>query len=115
MGGSNLDADVGNPSGPNGGLGLSEQEQAQLVAFLKALTDPRVACHRAPFDHPSLIVSVGHRPLDVDPADGNADDDRRRLPAAGAGGYAGCDPGKLNGGDLFANGATGLLSRNLRP
>ena len=115
MGGSNLDPDIGDPSQPNGGLGLSEQEQAQLVAFLKALTDPRVACHRAPFDHPSLIVSVGHKPLDVNPVDGNADDMLRRLPAAGAGGYAGCDPARLNGGDLFANNAASLLSTSLKP
>ena len=54
------------------------------MAFLKALTDPRVACHRAPFDHPSLLVPVGAKAADAD-HDGNADDRsagcRRRAPA----------------------------------
>ena len=108
MGGSNLAPDVGDPSRPKGGLGLSAQEQAQLVRFLQALTDPRVACHQAPFDHPSLTLSVGHVPLDAN-RDGNADDVLRRLPETGAGGYAGCDPGRLNGGDLFANKAADSL------
>ena len=50
---SNLDPDI-EP------LGLSDQEQADLVAFLKALTDERVRFERAPFDHPSLRVPNGH-------------------------------------------------------
>lgn len=52
--GSNLDPDIET-------LGLTAQEQADLVAFLRnALTDPRVAWERAPFDHPSLRVRDGH-------------------------------------------------------
>ncbi len=35
-------------------------DQAALVAFLKTLTDPRVANESAPFDHPSLRVTNGH-------------------------------------------------------
>lgn len=42
-------------------LGLSKDEQRDLVAFLRfGLTDARVACEQAPFDHPSLPLSDGH-------------------------------------------------------
>ena len=42
-------------------LGMTSAERADLVAFLKnALTDPRVAWERAPFDHPSLVIPDGH-------------------------------------------------------
>jgi hypothetical protein len=30
------------------------------VAFMKALTDERVRLHKAPFDHPQLLVPNGH-------------------------------------------------------
>jgi cytochrome c peroxidase len=51
---SNLDADI-RP------LGLTAEEQADLVAFLRdALTDSRVGWERAPFDHPSLDLIHGH-------------------------------------------------------
>jgi cytochrome c peroxidase len=51
---SNLDPDI-QP------LGLNDQEQADLVAFLRdGLTDPRVVWERAPFDHPSLDLNHGH-------------------------------------------------------
>ena len=51
---SNLDADI-QP------LGLTAEEQADLVAFLRdGLTDPRVMWERAPFDHPSLDLNHGH-------------------------------------------------------
>lgn len=36
-------------------------EKADLVAFLKSLTDERVRWERAPFDHPSLRIPHGHR------------------------------------------------------
>jgi hypothetical protein len=36
--------------------GLTAQQQSDLVAFLKALTDDRVRCHKAPFDHPGLAI-----------------------------------------------------------
>ena len=42
------------------GFGISEQEKADLVAFLKALTDPRVRFEQAPFDHPELPLKAGH-------------------------------------------------------
>ncbi|MFL5926697.1 MAG: cytochrome-c peroxidase [Gaiellaceae bacterium] len=41
-------------------LGLSDKEKDELVAFLNALTDPRVAKQSAPFDHPQLFVPNGH-------------------------------------------------------
>ena len=41
-------------------LGLSSGEKADLVAFLKSLTDPRVKYEKAPFDHPELVVPNGH-------------------------------------------------------
>jgi hypothetical protein len=39
---------------------LTDIEKANLVAFLKALTDERVRWEQAPFDHPSLRVPNGH-------------------------------------------------------
>lgn len=42
-------------------LGLTEAEKADLVAFMRnGLTDRRVACRKAPFDHPSLRLTNGH-------------------------------------------------------
>jgi cytochrome c peroxidase len=41
-------------------LGLTPVEKDQLVAFMKALTDERVRLHKAPFDHPQLLVPNGH-------------------------------------------------------
>ena len=54
------------PAGGNLGRGfgnirLNQQERAQVVDFLKALTDDRVRFERAPFDHPSLCVPVGYQ------------------------------------------------------
>jgi hypothetical protein len=52
--GGNLGPGIGN-------IRLNQQERAQIVEFLKALTDDRVRFERAPFDHPSLCVPVGYR------------------------------------------------------
>jgi cytochrome c peroxidase len=41
---------------------LTAQQRSDLVAFLKSLTDDRVRCHAAPFDHPELKVSNGANP-----------------------------------------------------
>ena len=38
---------------------LTDTEKDQLVAFLEALTDPRVKDQSAPFDHPELFVPNG--------------------------------------------------------
>ncbi len=40
--------------------GISASEKADLVAFLKSLTDERVRWERAPFDHPQILVPHGH-------------------------------------------------------
>ena len=40
-------------------LSLGERDKNDLVSFLKALTDERVAFERAPFDHPSICVANG--------------------------------------------------------
>lgn len=40
-------------------LGQTPQEAAQLVTFLKSLTDERVRWERAPFDHPELRIPHG--------------------------------------------------------
>lgn len=40
---------------------ITPEEKADLVAFLKSLTDERVRWERAPFDHPELAVPHGHR------------------------------------------------------
>jgi cytochrome c peroxidase len=39
---------------------MTPETKADLVAFLKALTDERVRWEKAPFDHPSLPLPVGH-------------------------------------------------------
>jgi hypothetical protein len=41
-------------------IGFTSREEKALVAFLKALTDPRVDNEMAPFDHPSLAIPNGH-------------------------------------------------------
>ncbi len=68
------------------------------------LTDRRVQCDQAPFDHPSLFVVTGPRTTDLN-RDGRADDTVFELPAVGTGGY---DPASgfcvPNKGDLFAPG-----------
>jgi hypothetical protein len=82
---------------------------AALVRFLQSLTDPRVQCDAAPFDHPSLLLPVGHRARDGN-ADGRADDTFFELPASGSAGYSTtsgmCIP---NTGDLFAAGMQGRV------
>jgi cytochrome c peroxidase len=78
---SNLDADIRK-------LDLTVQEQADLVAFMKALTDERVRNEQAPFDHPSLIIPHGHNQpgwfYDLGPL--YSTDNIRVLPAVGQGG-----------------------------
>jgi cytochrome c peroxidase len=58
-------------------LGLSETQKKALVAFMLALTDPRVRYERAPFDHPALNIPNGPS-----------------LPAVGAGGRSTANPVK---------------------
>jgi hypothetical protein len=89
----------------------STDEQVEaMVAFMLTLTDKRVQCDQAPFDHPSLTILHGHTAKDKSPRDGKADDIKAVLPAVGAAGYAEdsgyCLP---NSGDLFAPGAQGRV------
>lgn len=89
------------PDAPNGGttnlhpsirpLGLTQSEISDLVDFMRhALTDQRVACEQAPFDHPSLRLSNGHAGDEITVRDHNhnglADDKHLVLPAVGRNG-----------------------------
>jgi cytochrome c peroxidase len=70
-------------------LGLTATEQADLVAFLKALTDERVRDERAPFDHPSLVIpnGFGGTPLLCKPIPSiSAFENCLRIPAIGPAG-----------------------------
>lgn len=81
-----------------------DDDLAALERFLKALTDYRVQCDKAPFDRPELHILAGHRDTDWN-HDGKGDDIVFTLPAVGASGYSPwsgyCIP---NAGDLFAPG-----------
>jgi cytochrome c peroxidase len=90
--GSNLDPDITK-------LGLSTTEKSDLVAFLKTLTDERLRCDQAPFDHPELAVPVGHTGGDAN-SDSKADTIFSTLSAVGASGYpkSQCIP---NTGNVF--------------
>ena len=63
-------------------LWLNEADKNALVAFLKSLTDERVRCEQAPFDHPSLTISDGYSRN----SDGTYREMTRELPAVGKGG-----------------------------
>jgi cytochrome c peroxidase len=73
-------------------LGLSAADKANLVAFLKSLTDERVRWEMAPFDHPSLQVPNGHKfdesKVIPDGSKGYAQDEYLNWPAVGAAGRA---------------------------
>jgi hypothetical protein len=55
---------------------------AEVVAFLKSLTDERVRREKAPFDHPEIIVPNGHSGFKK----GVAVDKNVTIPAVGADG-----------------------------
>ncbi len=72
-------------------LGLSQADKQALVAFLQSLTDPRVAKHAAPFDHPQLYIpngEVGDQNTVNIEGFRNAMDDLLEIPAVGSGGYS---------------------------
>ena len=75
-------------------LNLTAQQQADLVAFMKSLTDPRVRINAAPFDRPQLTIPNGH-PGDqfstTDDGTGKAVDESIVLPATGSSGGASID------------------------
>ena len=83
---SNLDPDI-QP------LGLIAAQQADLVAFLKRpLTDDRVRCDKAPFDHPEIRVPNGHTGNNfsvIGVLGGVAEDMMLIIPAVGSGGMCG--------------------------
>ena len=86
---SNLDADIKK-------LEFTLEEKAALAAFLKKpLTDNRVRCEKAPFDHPQLKITNGHQgyPSSVlfDPITGQAKDFIKDIPAIGAEGRCAAD------------------------
>ena len=85
---SNLDADIQV-------LGLTVGEQADLVAFLKRpLTDDRVRCDKAPFDHPELRIPNGHPGSNVAvtaAGTGLATDTILTIPAVGGAGMCGAN------------------------
>jgi hypothetical protein len=76
-------------------LGLTADEQAALVAFLKSLTDERVRFQQAPFDHPQLFVPNGHPATPsglISDGSGLAQDALLEIPAVGAGGGPALSP-----------------------
>ncbi|MFL5068532.1 MAG: hypothetical protein ACJ8D9_02975 [Xanthobacteraceae bacterium] len=101
--GTNLDPDIGNISNPNQILGLTDVEQANLVAFMLSLTDNRVACHQGPFDHPQLPIPNGDREVAISGTQ-RAVTNIAVMPAVGNAGLPGigkpCFP---NTGNLFGN------------
>jgi hypothetical protein len=108
-----LDCDANgqtNPACVAQGRDVTNDDLAALVRYMVALTDRRVQCDVAPFDHPELKVNNGHQASDPD-HDGRATDIVFTLPAVGASGYSPtaasfCIP---NSGNLFA---LGMQSRS---
>src|SRR5437660_5619654 len=79
-------------------LGLSAEDKAALVAFLKALTDERVRLDQAPFDHPELFVpngSIGNANTVLADGTGNSVQDTLRIPAVGKNGVRVATPNFL--------------------
>ena len=107
LGFSDCDAPIGSaPLAVCVAQGVSDQTDdiAAMVRFLNSLTDSRVQCDVAPFDHPSLTVVDGQKATDANKY-GVADDITFNFPAVGARGFSKssgyCIP---NAGDLFAPG-----------
>jgi hypothetical protein len=88
---------------------VANDDLSALVRFMQSLTDRRVQCDQAPFDHPSLSVPHGQEAR-VGDIPGAARDRSFTMPAVGAVGYDGpsglCIP---NAGDLFAPGMQGRV------
>src|SRR5262245_58322951 len=83
--GGNVDAP--NKSGKIKPRGFSTEEKDDLVAFLQALTDPRVLLQQAPFDHPELVIpsgAIGDTTAVASSSPGVAADELLELPAVGA-------------------------------
>lgn len=73
-------------------LQFSDKNRADLVAFLKTLTDDRVRYEKAPFDHPEISIPHGHMGDSATTIAGNplnanlAKDEYLLIPAVGANG-----------------------------
>ena len=77
-------------------LDLTNKQQKDLVAFLKALTDERVRCEQAPFDHPQIILPNGAKGGNVkDDGTGQAKENFETIAAVGASGGNKCLKGFL--------------------
>ncbi len=61
------------------------QKRADIIAFLKSLTDERVRYEKAPFDHPELVIPHGHNSDKTNPLDDSLlADETFIIPAVGA-------------------------------
>ncbi|MFQ5401591.1 MAG: Ig-like domain-containing protein, partial [Anaerolineae bacterium] len=88
-----------------GFIGFTPQEKADLVAFLKSLTDERVRLQQAPFDHPQLFIPNGHLP------DGS--DELLEIPAVGVAGGPPLEPFvNINPGLVITNTVAPSLVRS---
>ena len=67
-------------------LGLDQGQRDAIVAFLGTLTDDRVRCKQAPFDHPEIILPEGHQTKND--GTGQAKDKTTIIDAVGAGGVS---------------------------
>jgi len=84
-------------------LNLDDADMDAIVAFLGALTDERVRCEMAPFDHPEIRIAAGARGNELnateDKNSGQSKDQIELIQATGAGGlpanYAPCLTGFL--------------------
>ncbi|QSA99509.1 cytochrome-c peroxidase [Methylomonas sp. EFPC1] len=56
---------------PQPNLQLDAQNRADLIAFLKTLTDERVRYEKAPFDHPEIKIPHGHVGVEQTVSGGN--------------------------------------------
>jgi cytochrome c peroxidase len=65
-------------------LGLDQTQRDAIVAFLGTLTDERVRCKQAPFDHPEIILPEGHQTQSD--GSGQAKDKTTTINAVGASG-----------------------------
>ena len=89
----------------------AEAAKADLVAFLKALTDERVRIAAAPFDHPQIFVPNGH-PGDRAPSPSSTDGPwirswRSRPPGGTAARSCPDSSGRTDGGPIDGPAVTG--------
>ena len=110
--GQDLDPDIR-------GLGLTVQEELDLVAFMISLSDRRVIRRAAPFDGPEIRIPNGHpgdQYIVVDDGNGQATDHLLTIPAVGADGGTPLTD-FLGGIDHFAANSVsgGICSPNFPP